>query len=376
MTQMKRRDMLRLVGAGCLSTILPGRSDAEARSEYIPGQRGNVAGSPAAPNLMQTAHKTGAVSDSVNESYSWRDDHTLLFLRRAPDKTVFHLVLVDARTGRETLPQAFNNKNSPLMEGGRMKMTFPGSPGGSMQYMPPTAAMSPNGKWLLWSSLPFPVPSGRKQWIASTLNGQQQTWPLDSDPGSSVGFVPTDALWMPDSKHWVELVRRYKDRAYSFPLAHEYELGKSVPVRTVLVSGLADGLPVGVRQDGIVVMHTSARNTGRPIQQLTLSLVGLKAATATVQILNVSIPVSSSVSDVTLSPKGDRLAWIVNKDRIPTGLHTLYVADADGGHARAVGSAAGVRLGNRFSWPRGLRWLPDGKHVSFVYKNAIYTHSI
>ncbi len=366
--------MLRLAGAGCLAAMLPKDSDARADGDNSAGRQANDAAKVAASNLMHTAHRTAANSDSLDESYFWHDGRTLLILRRAPGKTVFRAVLVDARTGWQTFPQAFNDKNSPLMEGGRRRVTFEGSPRWEMQYLPPTAAMSPNGKWLLWSSgVSLP---GIKQWVASTLNGQQQKWPLGPDPDSEFAALPGNALRVPDSHHWVELVSRYAKRVYSIHLAHVYVLDKAAPVRTVHISGLGDGLPVGIRQDGTIVMHTSSRQSDRLVQQLVMSLVSLDADTVTARKLRLPIPASSGVSDVKLSPKGDRLAWILEQGRGLTRLYTLYAADADGAHSRPLGSAEMVKTGKGYSWPRDLRWLPDGKQVSFVYKNAIYTHPV
>src|SRR5258708_3837066 len=103
--KVNRRDLLRLAGAGSLTTVLSGSSDAEASGEKIAGRQGKAAAGLARSSLMQKSHRTAAASDSLDESYFWLDGHTLLFLRRAPGKTVFRAVLVDALTGRETLPQ-------------------------------------------------------------------------------------------------------------------------------------------------------------------------------------------------------------------------------------------------------------------------------
>ena len=67
---------------------------------------------------------------------------------------------------------------------------------------------------------------------------------------------------MPDSTGWIELVSRYADGHYSIHLAHEYRISDAVRVRTVGISGLQDGLSVGVRQDGMVMMHRPITTEG------------------------------------------------------------------------------------------------------------------
>jgi hypothetical protein len=238
-----------------------------------------------------------------------------------------------------------------------------------MHYLPPNATLSPDGKWLLWNHVDFP----RSQWVAAAFDGQQQQWAQGSDPASTEAYLPNHALWMPDSTRWVELVSRLKNDIYSIHLAHKYAMGGTTPVSTVHISGLQDGLPVGIRQDEVVVMDNSPRRTDAPIRQIDLSLVSLGADKVTAQQLSVPIPVSAAVADVRLSPQGERLAWILEQEHDKTRLYTLYTADADGAHARPIGSAPGMQIGKAYSWPRELRWLPDGKQISFVYQNAVYT---
>jgi hypothetical protein len=332
-------------------------------------QQDNAAPTPADPTLMDLAHPTAATSEGLHELYFWRDDHTLLFLRRAPDQTVFHAVLVDVATGQQTLPEEFNAKHSALMQGRPMIVTIQGSPKQEKHYRPPTAALSPDGKWLLWRNFPF----AQSPWIAATFDGQQQQWTPGSDPASEIADLPNHAFWMPDGTRWVELVSRYADGGYSIHLAHEYRISDAVRVRTVGISGLQDGLSVGIRQDGMVVMHHPHYHRREPVRQLNLSLVSLGADRAVAQSLNVPVPVCNAVIDITLSPKGDRLAWILQQRRERPWLYTLYVADADGAHARPVASAEDVKTDDGHSWPRSVRWLPDGKQVSFVYKGVIHT---
>jgi hypothetical protein len=242
-----------------------------------------------------------------------------------------------------------------------MLVSYAGSPGLEMHYLPPTAAMSPDGKWLLWSNT---ASRTHRQWVVATFEGQQQMWAQGIDPDSSTDDLGGHGLWMPDGTRWVELVSRYKNRIYSIHYANVYQPGKPAPVSTVRIRGLRDGLPVGIRQNGALVMHTSLHERGKPVQHID---------TVTARKLSVPVPVSSDVSDVKLSPQGDRLAWILEQERSGKRLYTVYIADADGAHARPVGSAEGITSRTGYTWPRELQWLPDGKQVSFIYKNGVYT---
>jgi hypothetical protein len=130
---------------------------------------------------MPPANKTAALSDSLDETYFWRNDHTVLFARRTLGQSVFRVICVDAGTGEKTLPQAFNTKNSPLMKSGRMVVSMEGLPKREMHYLSPNATLSPDGKWLLWSHVDFP----RSQWVAAAFDGQQQQWAQGNDTDSS-----------------------------------------------------------------------------------------------------------------------------------------------------------------------------------------------
>jgi hypothetical protein len=319
--------------------------------------------------LLHLAHRTAVETHGVEETYFWHDDHMALFLRRDPDKTDFHVVLVNVLTGHETIPGAFNKLNSPLMQGMPMMQRFQGSSKDVMHYFPPECSMSPDNRWLLWNSKPSPYFGN---WVAATIGGKQQKWAQGVDPDSNVSFVGGHGLWMPDSKQWVELIQRYSNRTYTIHLARVYEVGRPRPLRTIRITGLQDGLPVGVTYDGLVAMHVGTKHGNAPTAQLDLALVRIDSDSATARPVSIPIPVSYNVADVILSPKGDRLAWVARQGPVAESLHTLYTADADGSHFRSIGSAVGIRTPREFSWPRELRWLPDGKHVSFAYNGALY----
>jgi hypothetical protein len=370
MTRLDRRKLLRLLGAGWLATKTAQLAHAETAETIHPSaidpHQPETASAPAPPALTDLAHQTAAVTVGLDEQYFWRDDHTLLFLRHIPDHTVFHAVLVDAATGQQTLPDEFNAKHSASMPGRRMIVTIQGSPKRETHYIPPVAALSPDQKWLLWRN----NASNHSSWVAATLEGQQE-W-MHSNPKE----ISNHPFWMPDSLHWVELVSRYVDDHYEIPLAQEYRLGEATPVRTIDIRGLQDGLFVGLRQDGMVMLHHHRHSMREPVRQIDLSLVGLAGETAVAQSLSIPIPVAYMAMDVTLSPQGDRLAWILLQGGERPWLYTLTIADADGAHARSIATAEEVRSREYFSCPNALRWLPDGKQVSFDYNGAIHTIAV
>jgi hypothetical protein len=368
MQSIPRREFISIVAAGCLAGCSPEDDPREAKREKGPiplDSEANSSGS----DLMQNAVKVAATQDDLNEDYFWGDDHTLLFLRGVPNKDVFHVVLFDTKTGQETLPEAFNAKNSPLMKGKSMTVSFEGSGEQEHHYLPPTAALSPDGKWLLWQSTSS-FPDG--QWIAATLDGQSQQWKQGSDAGSEFPGISTHPVWLRDSSGWVELVSRYANQTYTITQANLYRLGKTDPVKRIRIRGLDDGLLAGVTQDDRVMMHHPDDPRASEVTQAEFSRIGLDAETVSAQKLTFSLPTSADAADFILSPHGNRLAWILKREREPSRQYTLYIANADGTGIHPIGSTEGVQVGKGYSWPRDIRWLPDGKRLSFVFKKAVW----
>jgi hypothetical protein len=54
--------------------------------------------------------------------------------------------------------------------------------------------------------------------------------------------------------------------------------------------------------------------------------------------------------------------------------------DVGGRQMRLIGRIDGVSesdaaspSGRRYHWPRSLQWMPDGKRLSFIFRDALYT---
>lgn len=377
MRAVGRRDFLRWLGVGCVAGLLPGvagtqssEQDQDQEKEQREREAEKKRLATKTPTLMAIASKAAVAGDSLAESYFWRDDHTLLFLRLTPKKSVYHVVLVDTGTGRKDLLPAFNTKNSPRLRGQEVVVRIVGSRVQEHHYQPPVAALSPDGKWLLWG-----LDSERK-WVAATLDGRRQhEWQRGRDAASEAPNIPTYPVWMPDSSGWIEMVSRYSGGMYTITHANLYSLDSASPPRTVRFSGLSDGLLTGLTNDNQVLLYYPRDPTDRtfPIISADFASARLDADSVTALKIALTIPDSTGIGEVVLSPQGDRLAWVLQTGEAEAAHHTLYVSQADGDEMRPIGWAPYVKLGAKYTWPNSLRWTPDGKRISFVYKSAVYT---
>jgi hypothetical protein len=90
---------------------------------------------------------------------------------------------------------------------------------------------------------------------------------------------------------------------------------------------------------------------------------------------------------------GDRLAWVVfrcaKSSRFATWLHRwlpmvdtdgaleieLRVSDLEGKHMRSLGSFTPpitIPSGELDFFPQTVQWMPDGKHLSYLYQGGLY----
>jgi hypothetical protein len=103
------------------------------------------------------------------------------------------------------------------------------------------------------------------------------------------------------------------------------------------------------------------------------------------------LPFAAEIDEVALSPDGTRFAALLlrNGPRTlipprgpqpkpggPKAEFSLWCCRIDGGEMHEIGNvladAASPRYRGPDREPSAIRWLPDGKRVSFVYKNSLY----
>ncbi len=368
MKAITRRDFLGIAGAGIFAGAVPYQLKAQEHLLQDAKSAGNKNNKALPPDLMSLSQKVVDTNEDFAEDYFWINDHTVLFLRLTPKaKGIFRAVLVDTTTGQKTLPQPFNTKNSSFLLGQSFGFGVDGSKHWDYDYAPPRVTLSPDGQWLLW-----PTTFGNPDflWIAAAFDGRQQLWNQTADQKGAIQYVGNDGYWLRDSTGWVELVRKYANKKYTLTHANVFHLGAVEAVKTVRVDGWQDGLDVGMTHDGRVMMFHPPANQAN-ITQAVFSLVSLDKEEVQAERLAVSIP-TSYVWQVTLSPQGDRLAWVLEERRDGAQLHVIYVSDLDGKELRPIGAAPGVQIrNNRYSMPSKVRWLPDSSRLSFIYNKAV-----
>jgi len=202
-------------------------------------------------------------------------------------------------------------------------------------------------------------------------------------------------VWMPDGTHWI-VSRTDGDFLNSLD-------GR--PFRKLDTSSLRAWYPyvLGVNTQGHAIStlgnesyegpELGSHNTVRNYPTVLLLEFDPAAPAQNSREWKVAVPPYSIRGNLLLSPQADRILWIVEKqapplarflDRLQLGSHrppqgdqAVYVSRLDGSEMRELCSVP-VR---EQKWGRTLvrwrpladfRWLPDGKRISFVYKDDLY----
>src|SRR5579884_2324832 len=372
MKAINRRSFLGLLSAGWLAFrsgrthAQPQQLDAQASPDKRPPEETRQPKKPPLEGAVWAAD----TENELEETYFWASDQQALFLQHVPESLYFQALLVDAGSGRKTLPEAFNARFSALLTAKIMHVRFADDPNRhETHYLPPKCALSPDGKRLVWLSQ-------NQKWIAARLDAADKVeWPRAGKT------VPGFALWMFDSRHWVECVEDYHNDAFTIPRAIFHDLEAPRANQTVQFTGLPDGLPLGITHDNHVLLYKqdfADRTTRKVKPQVDFYEASLDGESASVRDYSISWPQSMRVWDMALSRQGDRLAWRLMPDDLERATCEIWTSDLRGEARRKIGQVKNLtRLTGdrsiRSPFPVKLRWLPDGKRLSFLYDNALWT---
>jgi len=356
--------------------------------------------------LLSIATKVAVLENVSNDTYFWITDYKVLFFRQAPlpisnaEKKklsrrhplpkdflppYFKLYAYDTQTSKLLPIDLFNTKYAPTLLGDETE-GYDDEDGRdpTIIYRIPSCMLSPDGQWFVWYSTNLLQALRDKAhkfnigWTTAKLDGtgaEFWTFPHNlSDSGPPV--------WERDNRHWLEVYESYVRKVARFSNATIYDLSAPAIPREITMDSPENGLVEGVDSDGsVLVVDLDFRHDNIPpkIEQFDLS-----GASATRKVFAVQPPVGyQSESDVALSPAGDKLAWIFNNkydivNADANGTYILCISDTDGSHMQVIGSMQGYLAPKTvnhqlYYWPETLRWTPDGKHISFIFRNALYT---
>ena len=295
--------------------------------------------------------------DRDGNSYRWiTNGQVLVFRFKGQARThgisndVWQLSRRDLRTRRETpltvLSAIFNENSAPLGS------TWP----------------SPNGKWLLCP--------GFGGYCVAALDGSRIVkWRL--------GRPWEDGHWLGDSHRWVGLTD--DEKKHNLTRATVYDAlaphrRRTVPVVRVGAFQIHADAPFSAPElgwDGRLRVFSLIWGGASTQSQVVEAGLGAKTAIRTFTVAappGLAFPGTLSVAPLgtALSPWGDRIAWVCER-AVKSGMDrprfSLWTSHVDGSQMREVGEITG----ETDSYHDILQWLPDNHHLSFVYKDGLYT---
>lgn len=353
------------------------------------------------PQLLTQGAVRVAGYPHAQDSYEWVSDYEFVMFRDIPSHPIAE---VDTRTGKTTA------LDSLVRRVGKEEI-----PHSTYGY---SFEASPNGSRLLWES----EDETRTRTVSVPLDGssvkkgplrRKEAWHHDSN-----------AIWLPDSRQWVQLQdgRQGLDavvQSLDAPgIVRRIHVGHPIAKSSAYVYAWS---LLGTRGSGRVLAEVGSntpiksRGPQRRIDFLEFSVDG---GPANVRQSVVSIPKAGEYvgktgvdfesydydgglengESVQLSPRGDRLAWLIRVreedsgprlwlskwiptlHRAPRLLTQLRTSRVDGSDMRVIGYLnADMDFDKDWSVqtnPLSLRWLPGGRKVSFVYAGALWTIAV
>jgi hypothetical protein len=288
---------------------------------------------------------------------------------RHGDQSYFEWRIYNVKTGFDTCPHAFNSLFQRL--------------DGSEQDF----RLSPNGRIAFWQASDHTA-----HLLGATLDSKRQF-------DFKRGYKHFDLTWLPDSRRWIEWeVSETSDR---FVRAHVYALdgsGGAHLLRTLPIAATCPIVPdwfathpiVSPGSDDILRVEWTEKRKRNAAQIQVFPLNGILNTPAVTY--NLRLPSGAEVRDCVVSPGRDRIAWLLempagvstpqerhrkirltSKSTLPKATLSLWVSRSNGADLRILGSAALVDNGIGGYNPAGLRWLPDGKQVSFTARQWLWT---
>jgi len=342
------------------------RAESSKRTAIVaPPKRG-------ASNLLGKARKVtstenwdlprGMMNPQRYMTYHWLSRDRLLYLSEGKQYDDL-LCLENLRTGEKT---TFPTVSKMWSEDGTYKRWI---------------EISPDGQWILWKG----------DFYDSDYHGYYEAR-RDGSAKFNVsrsGFPSYSSVqWMPDSRHFIEETGRYVKNYEFKPLTMVMRSVDAPHVTQTLsrkeaaiYSGWYAGWTTHILP-GRHVLRIKASNDAFPPRKYVLEKYAMVSRPKLLNRWTISIPPTEERSEMQPSPDGRRIAWIVitPADDHEAQRVALCSSSSDGSALQEIGhilSPAAEASEPPFErYPNEMKWLPDGKHLSFIYKNTLYVLSV
>jgi hypothetical protein len=299
-------------------------------------------GIPFAPgsDLLRESEVVAECDDWYAPSYEWLSNDRIFYLRVTA--TDYEGCLIQCGSPFERLAKGFNRKIEDKY----------------VHYK-----LSPDRKWALirhWEE--GSPPSFR----ALTLDGtEEKSFPAE------VG-EPLDYTWLPNSTGFVVL-----EIADNLPFLTRYTLAGSKATRKERLalgeddrsSQNATGPParfLGFTPAGTALLASVPTRRGQAVEITEADIDGKQPPRS----FQVEVAAIEFVAEVTLTQRGDRLAWLVQTVGPREARRTeVRASKRDGTEMVTLG---GVERDVDAENPANIRWHPGGEYVSFIHHGKVY----
>jgi hypothetical protein len=223
-------------------------------------------------------------------------------------------------------------------------------------------------------------------YVVGPAEAEQKRVEFDGWGGDSMVTRLPGVAWLPDSRRWLALSpsrSRQPLRLYSVDAPDSAAV--TLPMPTAMTN------LVGVTPD-LRVVQTDARPPDATATNIAVITFGIYPNRAPVHSSSFPLPVTAQIKDLELAPAGDRLAWLLVDARRsplvtmlvrllptlggrfpPTQGISVWVSRLDGTEMHEIGFEQTHATGKDTNVATDLRWMPDGKHLSFLMNDALYS---
>lgn len=242
--------------------------------------------------------------------------------------------------------------------------------------------MSPNGHSLMFTLRESADDDSEASAMHTVWNlNSGDATPVDPEVYAGVDYTATEMLWMADNRRLVIGKDDNGNRAALYNMEAADDSCVAIPLEGLIKT------TIGITPDNLLICSDLSRDSSGKVS---LFEQGVYPSQLEERKFTPSLPSNAAVTEISLSPKGDRLAWTISTihaspfyqfvHRIaprfagklaPRPVTSIYLSRIDGRDMRLVGMEDNPGKGLA-DLVRHVRWRPDSKQISYRWHNAIY----